>query len=268
MAQSPSQYEVKRYGWVRDLPDHRDVAYAAPPEVVRALPGRVDLRPQLAIAAYDQGALGSCTANAIAAAVQFARGKGRELPEFVPSRLFIYFNERVIERTVEQDSGAQLRDGMKAVAKLGVCPESSSPASESDWPYAVERFAARPPAAAFRFGEAHQVLSYRRIPQTLAQLEGCLASGFPFVFGFTVYESFESSEVARSGVVNLPRRAERPVGGHAVLAMGYDEATRRFLVRNSWGPGWGQQGYFTMPYAYLVDPDLAADFWTVRQVEA
>ncbi len=258
---------VKWYGWVRDLPDHRDLMYAAP-MTKQPLPAAVDLRKELKVPPYDQGDLGSCTGNAIAAAVQFARLKSTEKPDFTPSRLFIYYNEREIEGTTNEDSGAQIRDGMKVVAKLGVCPESNSPAQPSDWPYEIGKFTAKPPAACYGFGEGHQITSYRRIPQVLTQMRACLASGFPFVFGFSVYESFESEEVTKTGVVNLPGSSEQLLGGHAVLAMGYEDKQQRFIVRNSWGTDWGQNGHFTMPYAYLADPHLSSDFWTVRLVES
>jgi len=100
----------------------------------------------------------------------------------------------------------------------------------------------------------------------LNQMKGCLASGYPFVFGFTVYESFESQHVVTTGVVSMPAAGEKVLGGHAVVAVGYDDTTQRFIVRNSWGPGWGKGGYFTMPYAYLTDSNLSDDFWTVRLV--
>jgi len=100
----------------------------------------------------------------------------------------------------------------------------------------------------------------------LNQMKGCLASGYPFVFGFTVYESFESDQVAKTGVAPMPATNEKVLGGHAVLAAGYDDGSQRFLVRNSWGPDWGMGGYFTLPYAYLTDANLADDFWTVRMV--
>ncbi len=260
--------QVKWYGWVRDLPDHRDLMYAAP-LTRKPLPPSCDLRTTFQVPPYDQGELGSCTGNAIAAAVHFARQKSGEKPDFVPSRLFIYYGERDLEGTVDQDSGAQIRDGMKVVAKLGVCPESSSPKAQPyDWPYDIQKFTQKPPPPCYEFALAHQVTSYRRIQQVLTQMRACLASGFPFVFGFTVYTSFESEDVAKTGVVNLPAGDEDVLGGHAVLAMGYDDASQRFLVRNSWGVDWGQRGYFTMPYAYLTDQHLASDFWTVRLVEA
>src|SRR3989440_2703094 len=114
--------KVAGYGWIPDLPDQRDHLYAAPPPVVSALPPSSDLRPHCP-PVYDQGQLGSCTANAIGAAIQFDRMKQNLSPNFVPSRLFIYYNERVMEGTVSTDSGAQIRDGIKSVAKQGACPE-------------------------------------------------------------------------------------------------------------------------------------------------
>jgi C1A family cysteine protease len=256
---------VKRYGWLPDLPDHRDLSWSAPREAVARLPRAVDLRPGFA-APYDQGELGSCTANAVAAAFQFARHKER-LADFLPSRLFIYFNERVIEGTVGQDSGAMLRDGLKCVAKQGVCPERSVPPRSGDWPYDPAHFAERPPDSCYRVATDFQVLRYKRVTRSLDQMRACLAGGLPFVFGFAVYEGFESPEVARTGVANLPGPKEHALGGHAVVAAGYDDASQRFLVRNSWGSGWGQGGYFTLPYAYLETTGLSSDFWTISQTE-
>jgi C1A family cysteine protease len=249
-------YTVKRYGWIPDVPDQRDHLYAAPIARLRAFPPKTDLRRQCP-AVYDQGELGSCTGNAIAGAVQFDRRKLKRRPDFVPSRLFIYYNERVIEHTVESDSGAQIRDGIKSVAKLGVCPET-------EWPYDIAKFAVKPPPTCYRHAKKYRAIGYQRVVQSLTQMKGCLASGYPFVFGFTVYESFESDRVARTGVVPMPAAAEKVLGGHAVLAVGYDDAAQRFIVRNSWGRRWGIAGYFTMPYAYLADDNLAADFWTIR----
>jgi len=252
-------YQIRKFGWVPDLPDARDHLYAAPAPVLRSLPRSVDLRPHFKAHPYDQGQLGSCTGNAIAGAIQFDREKQKLSPDFVPSRLFIYYNERVIEGTVGVDAGAQIRDGIKSVAHQGVC-------AEKIWPYDIAEFAKKPPVKAFETAAKDKAVSYSRLVTTLNQLKGCLASGYPFVFGFTVYESFESEEVARTGEVAMPGPGEKAIGGHAVLAMGYDDAHRRFLVRNSWGTDWGQKGHFTMPYAYLTDSNLSDDFWTIRLV--
>jgi C1A family cysteine protease len=249
---------VKRYGWVPDLPDARDFAFAAPEEVLNKLPTQVDLRPQCP-PVYDQGQLGSCTANAIGAAFEFDQLK-EALVDFTPSRLFIYYNERQIEGTVDQDSGAMIRDGIKSVNRIGVCTEDL-------WAYDIARFTEKPPQQAYTQASLHQATVYRRVTPVLRQIQGALATGIPVVFGFSVYESFESQAVASTGIVPLPQRSERLLGGHAVLAVGYDDTSQRFIVRNSWGAGWGQAGYCTMPYAYLTDRSLASDFWAIYAVE-
>jgi C1A family cysteine protease len=250
----------KNYGWIPDLPDHRDYSYATPLRVAAALPAKVDLRRKCP-PVFNQGDLGSCTANAIGNAHRFEQMKQGLANDFPPSRLFIYYNERAMEGTINSDSGAMIRDGIKSVAKKGVCPEKM-------WPYVINRFTRKPPPPAVKEALMHQAISYLRISQNIAQMKGCLASGYPFVFGFTVYDSFESQAVARTGTVPMPGPSEKLAGGHAVLAVGYDDAKQRVIVMNSWGRGWGMKGYFTMPYAYLTDPDLAADFWTIRLVEA
>ncbi len=262
----------KRYGWVPDLPDHRDLLYAAPVTALRALPAKVDLRPNCPHI-YDQEQLGSCTANAIAGALEFDQMKQKLTDIFTPSRLFIYYNERVMEGTVNEDSGAMIRDGIKSVGKQGACPEEKTkqhPGPEGVWPYDPDyqvRFIKKPTPKCYEVAAKHQAILYSRLVRNLNQMKGCLASGYPFVFGFSVYESFESQEVAQTGRVPMPSPNEQLLGGHAVLAVGYDDSQRRFIVRNSWGKDWGMQGYFTIPYAYLLDDNLADDFWTIRQVE-
>jgi C1A family cysteine protease len=246
----------RAYGWLPDVPDQRDHVYAASPA---ALPTSVDLRPHCPSTVYDQGNLGSCTANAIAGAIEFDDLKQGRTPAVTPSRLFIYYNERALEGTVRTDSGALIRDGIKSVARLGA-------PGEADWRYDVQRFADRPPAAVYAEARGDRVTSYQRLARNLTQMKGCLAEGFPFVFGFTVYESFEGVDVAHTGNVPLPSHSEQALGGHAVMAVGFDDATGRFLARNSWGPDWGLAGYFTMPYGYLTDANLSDDFWTIRAV--
>jgi len=251
--------KVSRYGWQPDLPDHRDLLYAAPPSLVKKLPKKIDLSGKCP-PVYDQGELGSCTANAIGAAFEFELMKQSSNLNFMPSRLFIYYNERAMEHTVGSDSGAQIRDGIKSVNKLGVCPEAI-------WQYDIPKFTDKPPENCFTDALTHQVLSYHRVPRSLSQLKGCLAQGYPFVFGFTVYSAFESEAVAKTGKLEMPKKNEQVEGGHAVLAVGYNDTGKRFLVRNSWGELWGMKGYFTMPYDYLLEPNLSDDMWTIRLVE-
>src|SRR5947209_2168879 len=250
--------KIARFGWQPDLPDQRDFQFKAPAAFIKKLPASTDLRKKCP-PVYDQGELGSCTANAIGAAFQFEQMK-QGIANFMPSRLFIYYNERVIEHTINSDSGAMIRDGIKSTAKQGVPPEDL-------WPYVIAKFSAKPSSNAYTEARKHQVQLYRRVMQNLNQMKSCLATGYPFVLGFTVYESFESQAVAKSGDVPMPASNEQAIGGHAVLVVGYDDAQQKFLLRNSWWTGWGLQGYFTMPYAYLTQSNLAGDFWTIRMVE-
>ncbi len=243
------------YGWVPDLPDRRDFLYGAVRPVPAVLPPSVDLR-SICSPVENQGQLGSCTANALVGALEFLERKDK-VPFVDLSRLFIYFNERVIEHSAKSDSGAMLRDGMKTLAKQGVC-------TEKKWPYVISKFRVKPNRACYKEASQHEITSYNRLV-TLDEMRTCLAEGFPFVFGFTVYESFESQQVAQTGLLPLPQPGEKQVGGHAVLAVGYNDSEKRFLIRNSWGADWGMQGYFTMPYEYLSDRNLSDDFWTIRR---
>jgi C1A family cysteine protease len=252
------------YGWRRDQPDHRDhhLALSIVPET---LVQSTDLRSGFP-APYNQLDLGSCSANAVGGAIEFDQIK-QKVKVFTPSRLFIYYNERVIEKTVSSDAGAELRDGMKTINAQGACPET-------DWPYVTSKFADKPPAKAYSDALLCKALKYQRVTQNLSALKTVLASGYPVVFGFTVYDSFQSDQVAATGIVPMPSYWESVQGGHAVVACGYNDTAStlsgcprgHFICRNSWGPDWGDKGYFFMPYNYLTDPNLASDFWVVQVV--
>jgi C1A family cysteine protease len=262
--------KTARYGWVPDLPDARDHLYSAPAIALVALPPSADLRSGCP-PVYNQGRIGSCTANAIAAAFEFDLKK-QTLADFMPSRLFIYYNERAMEGHVQFDSGAQIRDGVKSVATLGVCSEDGwsyddTPATSDGGPFpAGARDGEQPSPKCYTDALNNRATTYSRVTRDLDQMKGCLAAGDPFLFGFTVYESFESQEVAHTGVAPMPQPGEQVLGGHAVLAVGYDDSSQTFTVRNSWGTDWGQAGYFTLPYAYLTTRGLSSDFWKLSIV--
>lgn len=246
------------FGWVPDLPDQRDLMYSAPMMIMKKLPPKVDLRSKCP-PVYNQGPLGSCTANALGGAFEFSRKKQR-LKDFMPSRLFLYYNERVMINTVNSDSGAYIRDGIKSLNTTGICPEK-------EWPYDINKFTEKPPKKCYDDALKSTVKSYQRLNNTnLPQLKSCLSQGYPFVFGFTVYESFESQTVARTGMMPMPAPSEKVIGGHAVMAVGYDDKKQVAIVRNSWGTGWGVKGYFYMPYGYITSNNLCDDFWTIRIV--
>ena len=262
-AKKQSNPDNFKMGWLPDVPDARDFSYAAPLKVMQNLPAKVNLKT-ICPPVYNQGGLGSCTANAFGAAFQMAQVIQKKAT-WMPSRLFLYYNSRVYINTENSDSGAFLRDAVKTMNKDGLCKETEWTYDDDSSPGA--KFTKKPPALCYQHALANQILTYQRLQNSLTVLQGCLAEGYPFAFGFSVYESFMSAAVKRTGIMPMPHiSTERMIGGHAVLAVGYDNAKQAFLVRNSWGTQWGISGYFWMPYAYATSRQ-AADFWTVRTVE-
>jgi len=220
-----------------------------------ALPSLVDLRAKMP-PVYNQLQLGSCTANALVAVYQFD-----EL-SYYGSRLFLYYNERMLDNDVSQDAGSTLTQGINVLKKYGLCKETS-------WPYSDDatKYKIKPSQVCYTEALSHEVISANSIKQDLVSLKKCLASGFPFVLGIILYESFESDEVAQSGIVPMPQENEKTLGGHAIACVGYDDSKEMFIMRNSWGEDWGDKGYFYIPYNYLTNPDLANDFWEVTKVK-
>jgi C1A family cysteine protease len=183
-------------------------------------------------------------------------------PALGPSRLFLYYIERSIERQPRCNVPVCLRDGYKALKRFGVC-------KESQWRYAIGKFSIRPSKKCFEAAAAVQVTQYARVKRDLRQLKACLASGNAITIGMSIYESFESLQVKRTGVVPMPKPNERLLGGHAVLVVGYRDESQSFIVRNSWGARWGRSGYFFLPYEYLISRNCYAwDFWTLLELAA
>jgi len=246
-----------KFGWVKDSYDPRDIKFRV--TMPHELPSLVDLRAQCP-PIYNQAEIGSCTANALGAAYQFEQMKQKR-PNFLPSRLFIYYNERAMEGTINEDAGAMIRDGIKTMVSEGVCPESM-------WEYNTWRFKERPPHNCYVSALDNQIQEYLRLsPHSLYEVKHCLSEGYPVVFGFTIFSSFMSPEVASTGIAKMPQPNDQLIGGHAVMAVGYDDSKQALIVRNSWGEVWGMNGYFYLPYGYVEVPNLSADYWTIRLVE-
>jgi len=247
------------YGWKRDTLNTDDEFHNFIISTTLDNIKLVDLRSTCP-AVYNQDKLGSCTANAIAAAYEYDEIKQNEKDVFIPSRLFIYYNERKIEGSIETDSGAEIRDGIKSISVDGVC-------SEDMWKYDITKFTECPTQECYDEAKNHKSIEYKRVIQSLEQLKQCLIEGFPIVFGFNVYSSFETQEVAETGIMPMPKEGEELLGGHAVCAVGFDDNKRVFIIRNSWGDSWGDKGYFYMPYAFITNTSQCSDFWTVRKVK-
>jgi len=248
----------RKYGWKKDKEDPRDQVHNFSVSRFQSAIKLVDLRPHCP-PIIDQGTLGSCTACAIGAAYHFDELKECEKHCFPPSRLFIYYNERKMENTISEDNGAEIRNGIKSINLDGICPESM-------WEYDINKFAVEPPKEAYDSATKHKCLQYKRVPQLLSQMKQCLIEGFPFVFGMQIYSSFESDAVAKTGIVPLPHPRDGHVGGHAVVCVGFNDKKSHFIIRNSWGEGWGDKGYFYLPYSFMANTSLVSDIWTVRQV--
>jgi C1A family cysteine protease len=248
----------RKYQYKRDTLDERDLKHQF--ELVKYFDAimSVDYRSKCP-PVYDQGKLGSCTANAIAAAYEFDEMKEEESNVFTPSRLGIYYNEREMEGNVEVDDGAELRDGIKTINRCGVFPETM-------WPYDISKFNVKPPAECYVESSKHKAVEYKRVEQNLDQMKQCLINGYPFVFGIDVYESFELDSVVNTGVILMPKEGEKKLGGHALMCCGFLVDKGVFIVRNSWGVSWGQGGYGYLPFDYMLS-NMASDFWTVTRVK-
>lgn len=239
-----------KLNWKPSPADERDEYYEK--ALFGVLPTSVDLRPKM-FPVYDQSSLGSCTANAIAACYEYLE---QSKSKWVPSRLFIYYNERAMEGTTDTDSGAFIRDGIKSLSKQGVCDEKY-------WPYDITKFTDQPPRACYTDALEHTIIQYNRVEHEAEAMKSCLAQGYPIVFGFKVYESFRS--IDHTGIMPMPQDGEELLGGHAVVVVGYNDDTKMFTIRNSWTENFGDNGYFYMPYEFLLDPNQCEDFWMITK---
>ena len=241
------------FHWKREPVDARDKIYK-PTAIV--LPKTVDLR-QYCSPIEDQGQLGSCTGNAIAGLMECLNRKAGKTVDV--SRLFIYYEERVLEGSITQDAGAYIRDGIKTCYKYG------APLEEL-WPYLITKFKTPPNSSAVRDAANRKVTLYERI----LDHDGCLdaiSNGYPVIIGFDVYQSFMSNTVARTGVMPYPNtNKEVLLGGHAVLLVGYNKTKQQYIVRNSWGTNWGDKGYFYMPFKVIQNSTMSDDFWVIKSV--
>lgn len=223
------------------------------PEKVGQLPPSIDLRAKFP-PVYDQGQLGACSAMAMGAALQVLN------PTYEPSQLFIYYNERRAANEVFEDAGSTLAIGVQTINQYGACPES-------EWPYDITKFEIQPPTQCYTDARTDILLGFQEITgDVVPQIKQALVQGFPVVFGMQVFGSLESEQTAQTGIVDLPAPNEQSLGGHAVVFAGYDDARQSFLVRNSWGPQWGQGGYFWLPYTYVSNPELVFDIWVIKKV--
>lgn len=225
---------------------------------INNLPTRASVRGEWG-EIMDQGELGSCVANSVCGCIRFVRRK-EGLSVYDPSRLYNYYYGRKVEGfPLNEDTGLYIRSGYKSVAHYSVC-------SEKTWPYAVRRFTQEPTMYARNAAANHKTFSYFSIPHDLKMLKKCIADGYPISFGFTVFSSFMTTATARTGYVPVPNQyREEILGGHCMTIVGYDDTQQHFIVANSWGKDWGENGYCYFPYEFMMDFENVSDFWTARR---
>ena len=244
---------IPKYHWVRDKVDSRDHPYQLTNKTQSNV---IDLR-QYCSPIEDQGQLGSCTGNAIAGAIELLHKRQNRTLDI--SRLFIYYYERMFIGTVNYDSGAYIRDGIKACYTYGA-------PTENLWPYNISKFRTVPPKEALIDAAKRKVTSYQRAAD-FNQVIDAISSGYPVTIGFSVYSSFDSPTVARTGIMPYPdTKKERLLGGHAVLLVGYNKNNNTFIARNSWGTSWGDRGYFYMPFQVIQNTSMSSDFWVIKSI--
>lgn len=241
------------FHWKPDRPDPRDYLYQATNKTIAP---KVDLR-NFCSPIEDQGNLGSCTGQAIAGAIEYLYYRANNKNDI--SRLYIYYYERALLGTINYDSGAYIRDGIKVISKNGAPIEKL-------WPYVISKYQVKPTFAADTDAARRKVTLYERALSFNACIDA-LNNGFPVTIGFYVYSSFMNKSVSTTGMMPYPNvTRESLLGGHAVLLVGYDNATQRFIARNSWGSKWGDKGYFYMPYQVIQNTAMSQDFWVVKKV--
>lgn len=248
----PKIIELPRtLGYIKDVIDNRDYKYI--PQTFGVAPSKFlisNLPPIL-----DQGNLGSCVSNALANSLRYIYNRLKKNNN-TWSRLFNYYNTRVIENTVKIDNGCQIRNAFKVCNKTGSCYEAS-------WPYNINKFAVQPSTASYNEAKKNIITKYNRVDQTRNAIKSCILSSNTVVVGFSCYTNLFSQYTTSTGNITYPLARERYLGGHAVLLVGFDDVAQTYTFMNSWGSKWGNKGFGTIPYRYLENVNLAGDFWTL-----
>ena len=202
---------------------------------------------------YDQGKIGSCTANALCSIYEY------DTYNFKGSRLFLYYNERLLLNETDIDNGAYLSDGIFTLKTFGLC-------EEKDWPYIIENLFKRPTDDIYQKAKSNFVIEAFSIANDVKTIKYWLNKNEPIALGIAVYSNFMNFSAAKSGDIGLPSANDRFIGGHAIVLCGYDDDTQKFILRNSWGSYWGNNGYFYLPYNYITNDYLCGDLWVITKI--
>ena len=255
VVKTPDGGQIKLGSYRPDKKNPNDKTYKSSRSTAD-LPSKVDLRPYMT-PVENQGNSNSCTANAMAGAYEYLAKRVKGSAHDV-SRLFIYYNARDLDGATDSDEGTYLRSCVKVLKKYGTCAETT-------WPFDLQRIFELPHESAYNEATNFLIEDAYRVKVDLNAMRQCLADGYPFTFGLDLFASFQKA--GSKGLVPMPEPdSEQHDGGHAMLCVGYSDADKVFIVRNSWGEGWGDRGYCYIPYDYMTNPDLNGDLWAIRHV--
>lgn len=246
--------KYNRYGCNNDCKDKRDFQYTPQKEICLE---RIFTLCKKMPPILNQGKLGSCAINSICNVIRYCEMIEDKDYSKQLSSLFVYYNVRNMEGNVNEDSGAQIRNVLKSINTHGACYEKT-------WPNNITQFAEKPTPSCYKEGKDHRTIRYERITQDITHIKYAIQSGFPVVFGLSVFESIEQKSVIKFGIIPFPLNGSKKIGNHCAICCGWDDSRRLFTIMNSWGTNWGDNGYGYISYDYLSNPNFARDFWKIN----
>ena len=255
-----SEKQNRILNWKKGPEDSRDFKSIRRLAAPKQLPNKFELDRKIPI--FDQGNIGSCVSNSACSCFRYEVAQITDNFDFEPSRLFEYYNARLLQGWQNEDSGAYIRDGFKALNKYGL-------AHEDLWPYqdTLSALVKKPTENVYQDGLKNLAIKYATVPQNIQAIKETLISGAAISFGFNVYSSFWGSWSNTTGIMPIPKRGEYFEGGHAITAIGFDDSIQCFLIQNSWGTSWGKDGYFWMPYSFVINQNECDDFWCIEEIK-
>ena len=242
-------------GWIRQKEDLRDFRSVVHQDIIGATPMKYSISTPFV---YDQGQIGSCVANSSCLVFINSLNKIRPQNNFLPSRLFVYYNARKMEGCESQDSGCIIRDAFKSINKEGLSQEKYCKYNET-------RFAKKPSLVAYSSGRKHQSITYASVDQNIDVIKKTIFAGYLVSFGTNVYRSIMEAYWFSSGIMPTTNLGQS-IGGHAITIVGWDDSIKCFEIQNSWGSNWCKNGKFFIPYEWIISQECS-DFWTITKTE-
>jgi C1A family cysteine protease len=245
-------------GYIKDKYDARDYIYKAN-NFKWGFPLKFNLKG-LMPPVLNQGNLGSCVSNAVSNVLRYTDIKNKRTNNLnikIYSRLFNYYNTRVLENSIFKDNGCQIRNAIKVINKIGSTDEKF-------WPYIITKFQDKPNKLSYDDAIKRKITKYRRVNQNQYDIKSCINLGYPIIIGILCFSSMFTINVSKTGNIPYPKSDQQILGGHCIILVGYDDTTQTYEFQNSWGTDWGNKGYGKIPYKFVENPNYATDFWMIE----